>query len=84
MEVPRLGIELELQLLAYTIATATRDLSHICDRYHSSWQCRIPNPLNEARDRTQVLMDASWICFCYATAGTHRTLYFRDLLVSPA
>ena len=29
MEVPRLGVELELQLLAYTTATATQDLSHI-------------------------------------------------------
>ena len=27
MEVPRLGVELELQLLAYTTATATWDLS---------------------------------------------------------
>ena len=27
MEVPRLGVESELQLLVYTIATATRDLS---------------------------------------------------------
>ena len=28
MEVPKLGVELELQLLAYTTATATQDLSH--------------------------------------------------------
>ena len=31
MEVPRLGAESELQLLAYTIATAMKDPSHICD-----------------------------------------------------
>ena len=30
MEVPRLGAELELQLLAYATATATQDPSHIC------------------------------------------------------
>ena len=30
MEVPRLGVTLEPQLLAYTTATALRDLSHIC------------------------------------------------------
>ena len=30
-EVPRLGVESELQLPAYTIVTATRDLSHLCD-----------------------------------------------------
>ena len=29
MEVPRLGVELELQLPAYPTATATPDLSHI-------------------------------------------------------
>ena len=36
MEVPRLGAESELQLPAYTTATATPDLSHICDLHHSS------------------------------------------------
>ena len=35
MEVPRLGVELELQLLAYTTAIATPDLSTICDLHHS-------------------------------------------------
>ena len=34
MEVPRLEVELELQLLAYTTATATEYLSHIGDLYH--------------------------------------------------
>ena len=38
IEVPKLGVELELQLLAYTTATATWDLSHVCDLLHSSWQ----------------------------------------------
>ena len=31
MEVPRLGIKLELQLLAYTTVTTTPDLSDVCD-----------------------------------------------------
>ena len=31
MEVPGLGVELELQLLAYTTATAMLDLSCLCD-----------------------------------------------------
>ena len=35
MEVPRLGVELELLLPAYTTATATRDLRCICDLHHS-------------------------------------------------
>ena len=36
MEVPRLGGELELQLPAYTTATATQDPILICDLHHSS------------------------------------------------
>ena len=38
MEVPKLGVKLKLQLLAYATATATRDLSHIYDSHHGSWQ----------------------------------------------
>ena len=52
MEVPRLGEELELQLLAYTTATVTPDLRCACDLHHSSWQYRILNPLSNVRDRT--------------------------------
>ena len=47
MEVPRPGVEWELQLLAYT--TATQDPSHICDPHHSSWRRRILTPLSGAR-----------------------------------
>ena len=36
MEVPRLGVKSELQLLAYATATATPDLSCICILHHSS------------------------------------------------
>ena len=36
MDIPSLGIELELQLPAYSTATATPDLSHACDLHHSS------------------------------------------------
>ena len=59
MEVSRLGVESELQLPAYTTATATLDLSCVCDLHHSSWQCRILNPLSKARDGTYVLIDTS-------------------------
>ena len=38
-EVPRLGNESELQLPAYTGATAMWDLSPVCSLHHSSWQC---------------------------------------------
>ena len=70
MEVPRLGVQSELQLLAYTIATGTPNLSHVCDLHHSSWQHQIINRLSKARDQTYILMDASQIHFCRATAGT--------------
>ena len=56
MEVPQPGVEAELQLPAYTTATATLDLSHICDLLGSLWQHRILNPLSEARDRTRILV----------------------------
>ena len=35
LEVPRLGGDLELQLPAYTTATATQDPSCVCDLHHS-------------------------------------------------
>ena len=70
MDVPRLGVESELQLPAYTTTTATPGPSRVCDLHHSSWQCQILNPLIEARDGTHILKDASWIYFHCATTGT--------------
>ena len=63
MEVPRLWVQLELQLLAYTIAIATWDPSHVYDLQHSSGQRRILNPVSVARDQTCVLLAASQISF---------------------
>ena len=63
MDVPRLGVQSELQLLDYTTATATRDLSRVCNSHHSSEQCQIFNTLREARDQTYVLMGTSQIRF---------------------
>ena len=50
MEVSRLGVKSELQLLAYTTVIAMLDSSCICDLHHSSQHCQILNPLNEACD----------------------------------
>ena len=64
MEVPRLRVELELQLPAYTTATAAQDPSCICDLHHSSWQYQTLNPLSEARDQTLILVDTSQVHYC--------------------
>ena len=76
MEVPRLGVKSELQLLAY--ATAMWDLSHTCDLHYSSQQHLIPNPLNEARDKTCIFMDTSWMHFHCTTVGTAVFVFFFD------
>ena len=70
MEVPGLEVKLELQLPVYTTATATWDLSFVCDLHHSSQQGRIPDPLSKARDQTLILMDTSQIHFPSAMTGT--------------
>ena len=76
MEIPRLGVELELQPPAYTTATAMQDLSCICDLHHSSWQHQILNPLSQARDWTCILMDTSRVRYGWATTGTPRAVLF--------
>ena len=63
MEVPRLGMELKLYLLATATATTVRDP-------RSSRQHRILNPLSEARDGTHTLMVPSQFCFPCTTTGT--------------
>ena len=68
MEVLGLGVELELQLPAYT--TAREDPSRVFDLHHSSWQHQILSPLSEARDRIRILMDTSWVCYHWATTRT--------------
>ena len=61
MEVPRLGVELGLQPLAYVTAVAT---------YIAHGNARIFNPLSEARDQTRNLMVPSGIHFCCAMMGS--------------
>ena len=55
MEVPRLGVQSELQLPAYAKATAMSvPRRRIWDLHQSSWQHQILNPLSEPRDRTWI------------------------------
>ena len=60
MEVPRLGVESEVQLPAYTTATTTQDQSHFCNLGQSSRQHRILNPLSKVRDQIHIFMATSW------------------------
>ena len=55
--------------VAYTTATTTQDLSHVCDLHHSLHQRQIFNLLSEARDQTRILMDTSRVCYHWATMG---------------
>ena len=68
MEVPSLGVQLELQPLAYPTATAMPDPNHIGNLYHSSQQHQILNPLSEARDGTA----PSWIPVRFVSAEPRR------------
>ena len=79
-KVPRLGAKSELQLPGFATATAKPDLSFICNLHHSTWQCQILNTLSEAKDRTPILMDTSWVHYCWPTMGTPR-YHFKELAV---
>ena len=84
MEAPRLGVESELQLPAYTTATATSDPSRICDPYHSSWQCQILNPLSEVKDQTCKLMNTSLVLNLLTYNGNSETSLLSVLQLLPA
>ena len=81
MEVPRLGVQSELQLPAYARATAMQDPSRGCNLHHSSQQRWISNPLSEAREQIHNLMVPSQIRFHCATMGTpaYGDLYHKFL-----
>ena len=64
MEVPRLGVELELQLQAYPTTTATQDLSHVCDLTAAHCNARLLTPLGEAG----IEPTFSWILVGFVTA----------------
>ena len=49
MEVPRLGVKLELQLQAYTTATATWDPSHICNPHPPLLVTPDPSPMERGQ-----------------------------------
>ena len=76
LEVPRLEVESELQLSACTTVIAMQDPSCVCNLHHSSQKHQILNPQSESRDWTYILMNTSWVCYCWATTGTPSSLFF--------
>ena len=61
MEVPRLGVWSEMQLLACATDTAMPDLSWTWDLPCSLRQCQILNPLSKVRYQTCTLADTNWV-----------------------
>ena len=80
MKVLRLGVKMELHLLAYATATATEDPNSICNLYHRSLQCWILNQQGKARDQTHILMDTSWVGFLTHLATTGTPYYFLNFI----
>ena len=81
MEVPRLGAELALQPLAYTMATAMQDPGSVCDLHHSSGQQWIINSLRKAG----IEAASSWILVgfvnCPTMKGTPLSFFFPPFLL---
>ena len=73
MEVPRLGVESELQMPATATATQV-DQSWVFDLYRNSQQRQVLNSLSEAREPTCIIMDTSWVHNRWATVGTPHSI----------
>ena len=82
MEIPRISVESEPWPLASVTATATQDLSSICDLHHSSRQPWILNPLRRARDWTCFPVDPCRVRYHWATTGTPKLVAFLDCFLS--
>ena len=71
MEVPRLGVESKLQLLALAPAPAIQNPGHMCNQHHSSLQQWILfYPLSKAR----VEPTSSWVLVGFVTAEPQQEL----------
>ena len=84
MKVPRIGVESELQLPAYTRATATLDPSHICDLVTTVTTAHGNtgsfNQLSKGRDWTCFLMDTSQILNMLSHNGNSYSFFFLLLI----
>ena len=71
----------------YATARAALDPSCVCELHHRSWQHWILNPLSDARDRTHMLLGASWVCNLLSHSGnspsTHLLSTYCELGTGP-
>ena len=72
MEVPRLGVESELHLLAYATATAIHDPRYVCDLHHSSQQHQILYLTCWARPGIKPA--SSWVLIGFVTTDPQQEL----------
>ena len=72
MEVPRLGVKLELQLLTSTTATAMQHPSWSAAYTTDQSSARSFNPVSKAEGKTFIPMDTSQVRYHWATMGTPR------------
>ena len=75
MDVPRPGVESELQVPTYITATAQQQIQAASVTYttaHGSARSLIQ--LSKARDQTSVLMDTSWVCYQQSQDGNSTIL----------
>ena len=49
MDVPRVGVESEIQLLAFITTTPKQDLSHVCDLHYNSRAMLDPLPTEQGQ-----------------------------------
>ena len=75
MEISSLGVNQSYSCPPSPQPQQLQDPSCIYELHHSSWQCRILNPLSEARDPTPILVDTSQIRFCCATMRTPKGIF---------
>ena len=72
MEVPKLGVKLELELLAYAYTTAMPEPSQVCDLYHEAKSVTYTTAHSNARSLTHWLRlgiktSSSWILVGFVT-----------------
>ena len=78
MQVPRLEVKLEQQLLGYTTATAMWDLSYIYDPHCSSQQRWILSPLSKAKDQTHILLNIRGFHYLLSHRGNSPPILFLE------